>query len=239
MFDVSGLSEIPLATWRGWQGKYYTDDSGTCIAKTCSICKEVLAAVNFSRDKSTKSGLCIRCKDCNYEYRRDKSSSHTKKIKDRYKNRTPDQLLSDRISLRPDGTKWCFRCGIVKSVDSFYPDKYRSDGLNDSCSVCIRAHKSSRRKEEFRIYWESKGIPLECYVCGGPWEHTDHVIAKNLGGSDEPPNRLPMCEMCNSSKGKIVLDEWLVWKFPDIADAVLHKVSVIYGIRYDPRISEL
>jgi len=37
------------------------------ITKKCSGCGEIRQIVEFSRDRSTRDGLCSRCKKCNGE----------------------------------------------------------------------------------------------------------------------------------------------------------------------------
>lgn len=40
----------------------------------------------------------------------------------------------------------------------------------------------------------------KCWMCGGPYEHLDHVIPVVRGGSDWPANLRPACARCNLSK---------------------------------------
>ena len=39
-----------------------------------------------------------------------------------------------------------------------------------------------------------------CYMCGGPYEHLDHVIPIARGGSNWPANLRPSCAPCNMRK---------------------------------------
>lgn len=39
-----------------------------------------------------------------------------------------------------------------------------------------------------------------CWMCGGPYEHVDHVIAIARGGPHVLANLRPACQSCNSSK---------------------------------------
>lgn len=40
-----------------------------------------------------------------------------------------------------------------------------------------------------------------CYMCGGPYEHIDHVIPLARGGTNWPANLRPACAKCNLRKG--------------------------------------
>lgn len=41
----------------------------------------------------------------------------------------------------------------------------------------------------------------KCWMCGGPFEHVDHVKPLARGGADCPANFRPACASCNCSKG--------------------------------------
>lgn len=55
-----------------------------------------------------------------------------------------------------------------------------------------------------------------CYLCGGPYEHTDHVIPLSRGGWDVLANLRPSCARCNIRKRDKIL--------PVVAFAVTHLV---------------
>ena len=44
------------------------DNNGNLISLECSVCHEVKAVSEFSKDKSKKDGVCTKCKDCHAEY---------------------------------------------------------------------------------------------------------------------------------------------------------------------------
>lgn len=58
-------------------------------------------------------------------------------------------------------------------------------------------------------YWESRGIPLECFYCRGPFEHIDHFHPRKRGGSDDPSNLVPACAPCNLRKHDKLPIDWI------------------------------
>lgn len=230
MFDVSGLTEVKMKLFNGWRGTYYTDEYGNCVAKTCRTCRDTLSVSEFTVCKDNSSGYVGNCKPCTNKRQRPRSLEYSRTVRKKYSSRSEEQLISDMVRLNPSGTKRCYKCDSTKPLDKFFRARQNYDGLYQICSACSVKSTVSRRRNKFVPYWTSKNIPLECYVCGDPWTDADHVISEKNKGSDEPYNRLPICESCNSSKYMHPLEDWIRRKYPDIADEVLHRVTVEYGI---------
>lgn len=214
----------------GWRGMYCKHSDGTIISKTCSFCRSLLPVADFNRDSGKKSGLASACRDCMRRYNKQWASStdqdgvtrastiyHARKNKNR--SRCSDQVFADRQRLRPMGVKQCTKCRTVKNLDEFYESKNYEDGLQYSCKDCI-----IEKNYEYINYWVSHGIPLICYVCGGDFEHSDHVVPSVLGGADRPENRLPMCSYHNISKNGTPLRKWLRDNYPEDAVSILRSV---------------
>ena len=49
----------------------------------------------------------------------------------------------------------------------------------------------------------------QCYICGGPVQHIEHVKPRKRGGGDTFANLRPSCAKCNLSKGAKPLKEYL------------------------------
>ena len=71
------------------------------------------------------------------------------------------------------------------------------------------------------LYGENRRVTIRlirswtCFACGEklPADSTgDHIVARAAGGSDALENFLPLCQPCNSSKGKKDLLVWWHWK---------------------------
>lgn len=214
--------------------------SGT---KRCIHCEVSKSFDHFHTANNRADGLRDICTTCAGVYNKDyinrEDSDGTKlgalvgrKYKAKLMARTDDEVLLDTLRVLPMGVKKCRSCYSVKLLSDFYHTKYFLDGYTSLCKTCDDARRKDLREREYLRHWDVLGIPLECYICGDPWEHSDHVIAKKRGGSDEPYNRLPICGPCNSSKHMHPLEDWVKSKHPDIADEVLHRVSVLYGMNY-------
>lgn len=230
MVDVSGLTEVKMKLFHGWRGTYYLDNSGTCVAKVCRECRETLPVSSFIAASDNSSGYVAKCKPCRYKIHNTRATKYSQTIRKRYANRSDEEIESDKLRLNPLGTKRCYKCETTKTVYDFFRSRQEPDGLYIICKTCSMAVTVRKKRNKFIPYWESMGIPLECYVCGGPWEASDHVVAEKNNGSNEAHNRLPICKPCNSSKWKNPLEKWIREKHPDIADEVLHRVTVEYGI---------
>lgn len=212
-FDVTGLTEVKMqrADSSGWRGAYYVQGK-ECIAKTCSSCRNVLSAEEFGRRKNRKYGLKSQCAGCDRATvtrvrskvvdgtRR--SVVYNRRNAEKYRSRTPEELTADQVRLRPTGSKACNGCNIEKHLSAFYLLRLSPDGLTALCIDCTKQANYSKREDDFLSAWESLAIPLKCYLCGGPYEHIEHLIPKILGGVHGPENTRPACGKCNRPGGK-------------------------------------
>lgn len=205
--------------------------------KKCRQCKYYKSLEEFSNSICNPDGLHQSCKDCDKKRQatlRSEDPNYApaiqKKLRLKNLQRTPEQILRDRERARPTGTKKCQRCKKVISVDLFYSDRGNTDGLASACGECTREYIAWKKRGEVEEQWKSLGIPVECYVCGGPWDHTDHVVPKELQGTNDVSNLLPMCETHNTSKWKTPLDRWLYERHPYEMERILRKVIFVYGV---------
>lgn len=214
--------------------------------KTCNRCKKILHLSEYSLNKIAKGGVRSNCKTCSGEYSKNyrsrpgevegssKGQEFTRKYRKSLATRTKEQIRIDRERLRKDGTKKCRGCRESLSFDDFHNEFSAMDGLSARCKPCHSANQSDKRKKKDNKYWVSKGIDLACYVCGTEWDdtfHSDHVIPKSLEGSDDGPNRLPICPTHNGSKWMTPLEIWLRETMPERMDEILDRVTG-YGVDY-------
>lgn len=115
------------------------------MKKRCSKCKQKLPRNKFSKRSASLDGLNSQCKGC-----------RAKCVRAQYIARHPDahKLLSYNKNHRTvNGVeqKFCIGCGVWGSVDKFYKNKSRSDGLNTYCKLCVKQISRKHRAD--------KGIP--------------------------------------------------------------------------------
>lgn len=187
--------------------------------KTCNKCDSVLVLGEFNVCRSNVDGLQRSCRACTTnemtEYYNRLSTAgigllgaeKRRLAGKRNSLRSYEKILLDRDSLLPDGRKKCSKCRDTLPLRNFWSNSWTGDGLHSRCKMCGKNDEYHRYFEE---YWESIGIPLECYVCQGDWDHADHVIPSRLQGEDSEESRLPICSSCNSSKWSYPLEIWLL-----------------------------
>lgn len=122
------------------------------VAKRCSKCKETLSASCFSLDKSDKSGLYRRCKDCNSRLTKERYRKNPKQFTDR--NEAYRLLPETRAQINrrvKERKETCVTYRLRHNLRSrFYHalDKgYKSGSAVDDLGCSI---------EEFKTYMESK-----------------------------------------------------------------------------------
>lgn len=72
--------------------------------------------------------------------------------------------------------------------------------LQQNSSSRRRARERSAFHEDWTRAQVSALYGSVCYLCGGLYEHTDHVIPLVRGGWDALPNLRPSCASCNYKK---------------------------------------
>lgn len=206
-------------------------------SKVCVYCTNVIDLDGFQKDRTSADGLSSECRNCgrtrqanNRKTTEGYDSKSHKRRRIKYLERTSKQVEEDRNKSRPTGEKKCKKCKTVFSLDNFYNDRGARDGLGGFCKPCAKKSGRDLRRAPYLEYWRDRGIPQECYVCGGPYDHVDHVIPLERGGPDELSNMLPMCTLHNVGKSDTPLDQWLYQKHPYDMERVLRKVIFDYGV---------
>jgi 5-methylcytosine-specific restriction endonuclease McrA len=205
----------------------YDYATGDHWGATCKVCGKAVRAERLTK-ASTKIGRKLICKRCDADrssqWGQDNAEHISNRLKDRrvangdhvrnieraklkrLRERTPEQVISDRNRLHPDGTKRCRACKNYKPFDDFYSNLNKPSGVGTDCKRCEIDSKSIQLIA--KPYWESIELPEQCIYCGGEFEHVDHFIPKVLGGIDDPANLVPACETCNCSKNGTPVEDW-------------------------------
>lgn len=187
--------------------------------KKCNKCQETLPLSMFFNVRANKDGLDYKCK----------KHSNWSKVKSSRKSRSPEVLAALLLDRYPDGLKECWTCKKLVPVVEYHKNITQPDGLQHECTPCVYIRHNNRYNRHIEEYWALNDIPEECYLCGGPYEHADHVVPEALEGPDTPENILPMCAHHNRSKNDTPLVDWLRRDHPDLAQTTLAKV-LSYGV---------
>lgn len=207
--------------------------------RVCSKCKEKKDLSRYSVVPEVRNATAAMCYDCKNEHARknqepEKVKQYQKSTRTKRKNRTTQEISDIQQEIYPNGAKQCPTCGVNRSLKDFSIDSYSTDGLRRNCRPCASIKSRDRYRKKYESHWKSHNIPFECYICQGPYEHSDHVIPTKLGGSDDPTNRLPICAYHNGSKNGALLEDWLTSKHHDIMADVLDKVVNVYNVEISP-----
>lgn len=93
--------------------------------KACTKCGLSKSFTEYHKDRTQKSGLSCKCKECTKE----KSKSYSKRIKE--KNQETPSVITELK---------CSKCNQKKSVNDFYKDIAKISGYNHHCKECCRPH---------------------------------------------------------------------------------------------------
>lgn len=77
----------------------------------------------------------------------------------------------------------------------------------------------AKSKKQWKMLYRAqiKMHTCYCYLCGKPIEHEkdfnlDHRIPLSRGGRNDPTNWMPTHKVCNSDKGSLTYEEWLLYQ---------------------------
>ena len=129
------------------------------------------------------------------------------------------------IHHEPGAMKRCTKCGQLLSVDMFFADITRRDGLSHRCKQCRIAMVDEwrrRRPDKVSAYalrrnaskragggqvstdeWQAMldRFSGRCAKCGSSENiHMDHVVPLSRGGAHSIDNVQPLCQTCNLRK---------------------------------------
>lgn len=230
--------------------KYF--DGNTLVARNCAKCQIIKHVDEFYKDKSKSHGIGSYCADCALmEWRasfvprpprprvepkprtKEQNRSYRESQNKRLTSRSKSDVLKDQKRIRPNGTKKCGSCKQTFVISNFHHNIYSADGLFRYCKTCHHRKNTERIRQKHVKYWTKRNIPIECYVCGGPYEESEHIIPLTLEGPDVLANMLPSCVECNRGVGGKhfrPLREWLSTKYPaDEAKIIIDRVAG-YGV---------
>ena len=114
--------------------------------KFCPKCETWKVEREFSKDRSNRDGLCIRCRDCARVHAQARYKKSTKKKKVivylRFKDR---HRVVNRVK-----QKLCTKCGKWKKQIEYYKSCAERDGLMSRCKECLYKPGKKSRKRRLR-----------------------------------------------------------------------------------------
>jgi 5-methylcytosine-specific restriction endonuclease McrA len=162
-------------------------------SKACSKCGQVKPLEEFVNDYRLKSGKGSKCKSCDISIRAEKKY-HLNKVW------TPEKIEARRKF----SSEWSKKNREKKRA---YFSKWQ--GQNKEKIREMGHHRRVKMREDrFKISnKELKRLYSQpCFLCGYKGKVTmDHIIPIALGGRHSIGNLMPLCQPCNSSKGKKLL----------------------------------
>jgi 5-methylcytosine-specific restriction endonuclease McrA len=166
------------------------------------MCGEAKPLVEFKRDKRRPLGIGTYCKICAVVATQDYKTRNLDTVTVRHREANRKYATTHPGRKQESSRKWA----------QANPDKIRAKEQRR------RARKVEATVEPFTAadlfaHWEAIGA-YACVYCGGPYEHSDHIMPLALGGEHSVENLLPLCADCNLSKGARDPWEWAESRFP-------------------------
>lgn len=165
----------------------------------------------YYKQKAGKFGLHAKCKACSRKY----DASRRGKVAARYRERC--EADGEGVRARMREYYYANRDSIAAQRREYYAAN-RDDAIARSLEWG-RANPHKRRDYGQRRRARMRGSTVarfsqeslldrmayfgnKCYMCGGPFEHIDHVKPLSKGGPHMLSNLRPACRSCNCSKGQ-------------------------------------
>ena len=91
------------------------DSDGNLVSLECSVCHEVKAVSEFSKDKSKKDGVCTKCKDCHAEYYQQNADKITE-YQSEYYNQNKDKIAEYQSEYHKEYDKERYNSKVEQSL---------------------------------------------------------------------------------------------------------------------------
>jgi hypothetical protein len=135
---TSTCKECRNAVCRIYRQKLKTIRKNIPAFKTCPTCKIYKESKYFYKCASEKDGLQTYCKKCIKKPSRERSRQHTKKWRNKIKDKAKKNIHE----------KKCSKCKKIKKAEYFSEDKYCLDGYTYQCKKCRSENTLKYRKSE-------------------------------------------------------------------------------------------
>jgi hypothetical protein len=142
--------------------------------KLCKQCGEVKQKTEFYITKTTKDGLCHRCKTCKHE-------NDIKQKTRNAKNRALNPPSTDSL-------KKCTYCGVEKPLNEFFNCDSNKDGKHFRCKSC-----SAQLDKEYRDEFPERRWALSTISAHRIRGFEVVITSKELAAMAESTKRCPIC----------------------------------------------
>ena len=157
-------------------------------SKWCRRCETVKAVEAFARNKTSKDGLQVHCRDCQAAV-------------DRSRRESAGLLVRPRDV--PDGQKFCRTCQQVKPLSEWSRSSRSRDGLQSRCKECTsRRQRRDHLERSYGLTEDAVDKLLAhqgglCAICqSAPAIHIDHDHRTGAV-------RGMLCFRCNAALGQL------------------------------------
>jgi hypothetical protein len=175
--------------------------------KSCSKCKSLKSADDFSKNKNSKDGLFSQCKSCRKAYR-DANKQWYIDYQRKYRAENRDKVIKSAVQYK-------------KRRRELDPTFRMIDNFRSRVTIFCRKVKMNKKQsslsfigcsvDDFKVYIESKFMVGMSWDNYGEW-HIDHIIPISSALSEEDikslnhySNLQPLWAFDNMSKGNRVL----------------------------------
>ncbi|MER5558531.1 endonuclease VII domain-containing protein [Streptomyces sp. NPDC048491] len=157
--------------------------------KRCSRCERMLSWEAFAKNRASRDGYQVYCRECSAAYHQQRQVARGKNVRPRVK--------------APEGHKFCRTCGTIKPHSEWSRNRRASDGFATLCKSCKAAKGRARHLQRSYGLTEADRDSLVesqmglCVIClSAPAVHVDHCHQTGRV-------RGVLCFNCNSAIGKL------------------------------------
>lgn len=153
------------------------------LLKRCTRCGQEKPRAAFNKEAQNKDGLQGRCRDCAHVVYREWYQANI----DKARAYSREYAARNKAVVRQRWKDW-YKNNPDKALENM---RRRRARLANATVVLFTPEQLTARM----AYWGNK-----CWMCGGAFEHVDHVKPLSKGGPHILANLRPACEFCNCSK---------------------------------------
>lgn|SRR5574340_182965 len=184
--------------------------------KSCSKCKLAKPTTEFSKNISSRDGLCSSCKSCRslaHAAWRAANPDKAKANMNKWVANNREKHNASTVAWRKDNPWKQKECSAKWRLANPERQKAATAAWCAANPEAKRVHDQNRRSRKLanggrlspgiadRLFKLQRGKCACCHASIEDGNHIDHVIPLALGGPNEDWNVQLLCQACNRSKG--------------------------------------